>query len=68
MFMIVNDLGDIHNGVHVLWFIEAVPEADEAEREKITTAGLETMVYTNFIRLKVSPVLIEIFWHIMRNR
>lgn len=48
--------GNIHNGVHVLRFSEAVPQANQAEREATAAAGLEEMVHANIVSAQVRTI------------
>lgn len=47
-------LGYIHNGIHVLWFVKTIPEKNEEERQAITTASMEALVYTDTFCPQVS--------------
>ena len=51
--------GNIHNGVHVLRFSEAVPQANQAEREATATAGLEEMVHTDLVSAQVRLIFYQ---------
>lgn len=50
-------LGNFHNGVHVIWFLEAVPKTYQAKREKATSASVEEMVHPNPLSIEVNIAL-----------
>lgn len=49
--------GDIHNGVHVVRLAEAVPEANEAQREAAAAAGVEAVVHADTVCAQVMAVM-----------
>lgn len=50
-----NDPGHIHNGIHVVWFSEAIFEEDQTKCEETAVASMEEMVHADIIRLEVMP-------------